>query len=261
MPVVDIVIPSYNRADLLQECIEKIESTTSIDYRLTVIDDCSPDKRVQEYIKTLNPKVNKLRNHQNMGFPKTVNKAVRSTYNDYVCVLNQDVLPMPGWLEVLVDVLEQDKKVGVVGPLLLFNPNSPNGIGGAVQHAGLVFNVNKMPIHRFLNWPADHPKVQKYNDELQAVTGACMLIRRNVWNENKGLDESYGLGTFEDVTFCVKTKWLAYKVAYTPDAMLYHWVGASATEHPSGGYPIQQNYYTFMEKAGNSVIYDEWRHW
>ena len=261
MPVVDICIPSYNRPDLLQQCIEKIESTTSIDYKLTVIDDCSPDKGVQQYISTLNSKVNKLRNHQNQGFPKTVNKAVRSTYNDYICILNSDTLPMPGWLEVLVDVLEQDKKVGIVGPLLLFHPNSPNGIGGAVQHAGIVFNVNKMPIHRFLNWPADHPKVQKYNDELQAVTGACMLIRRKVWNEIGGFAEVYGAGTFEDCEFTIKSKWLAYKVAYTPDAMLYHWVGASAIEHPSGGYPIQQNYYKWLERCGGSVIMDDWKWW
>lgn len=255
--MVDIIVPVYNRPELLEGCVGRLPSTTTVPYQLTLINDASPDKRVDEALRK-HSRAKIMHNSQNMGFGATVNKAVRATTAPYVCVLNQDTEPLPGWLDVLVADLEANPDHGIVAPLLMFHPMSRSGPGGAVQHCGMYFDINKVPKHRYIGWPMDNPRVRQYRDDLQIVSGACILIKRRLWDQLGGFAREYGRGTFEDVELCLKTKLLQYKVCYNPDAMLYHHVGGSVST-VEGGYPLQLNYRVFMSRLGGTVAqYDEW---
>lgn len=260
MPVdlVDVIVPVYNRHDLVEACIGRMPSTTSVPYRLTLIDDASPDPATRQYLMKQGGRAKLLSNSSNLGFPQTVNKAVKATTSKYICILNSDTEPLPGWLDMLVADLEANPNHAVAAPLLLFHPQSESGPMGSCQHAGVYFDVQRVPRHRYIAWPADHPRVLEPNDDLQAVSGACMLIRRSVWETVGGFDPMYGRGTFEDVDLCIRIKYtLQRKISYVPTAMLYHHVGASAKD--SGGYPLQVNYRLFVQKCGPLVRYDEWQ--
>lgn len=257
-PICDVLIPVYNHAELVEDCIGRMDSTTSVPYKLTLIDDGSPDPKVREYLSKQITRATVLRNSQNLGFPQTVNKAARATYSKYLCILNSDCTPLPGWLDIMVEDLEKNPRHGVVGPLLLFSPNSQSGPGGRVAHAGMYFDIERVPYHRYIGWPADHKRVREYRDDLQAVTGACMLIRRSLWNDIGGFAKEYGRGTFEDVDFCLTAKHIkGQQIVYCPDAMLYHHVGGSARD-PGAAFPLQVNYRIFLERAGSLAEYDEW---
>lgn len=255
--LVDIVVPIYGHIDLVEECIGRLESTTSVPYRLTLIDDASPGKDVRPYLMTKVAQAKLMHNYQNLGFPQTVNKAANAGQAKYIMILNSDCSPMPGWLDVMVEDLETHLDHAIAGALLLFHPQSQAGPGGMVQHAGMYFDINRHPAHRFIGWPPDHPKVREYRDDLQAVTGACMLIRRSLWNRLGGFAKDYGRGTFEDAEAGIQARYLGHKVVYCPDAMLYHRVGASAID--SGGFELQKNFAIFKGRVGGGVEWDEWR--
>ena len=255
-PLVDIVVPIFNHPDLVEECIGRMESTTSVTYKLILVDDASTDPKMRPYLSTKRG-VRVDRNFQNQGFGATCNKGARGGYSKYIVFLNSDCTPLPGWLDLLVEAAEKDPKLGVAGSLLLFHPESPSGPGGMVQHAGMCFDVHRRPQHRFIAWPPDHPKVREYRDDLQAVTGACLLTRRSLWNDIGGFWKGYGKGTFEDVELCLQAKVRGKNICYVPDSMLYHRVGASTD--PDVGFPIQQNYITYMNRIGGVVKFDQWR--
>lgn len=261
---VDIIIPLYNRPDLIEPCIGRMASTTDVPYRITLIDDASPDPQVNKVMLKFAAKANLMHNRQNLGFGQTVNKAIRSTTSPYVCILNQDTEPLPGWLDVLFEDIEKNRDHGVVAPLLLFHSNSKSGPGGLVQHAGMYFDINKQPRHRYIGWPADNARVQEYRDDLQIVSGACMILRRSVWTMLGGFAPEYKRGTFEDTELCLKIKAFhnvygppQLKVCYNPNAILYHHVGASATTVPNG-FPIAMNFNLFQSRLGLAAEYDEW---
>lgn len=255
--LVDVIVPVYNHPELVAACIGRMASTTSVPYRLTLIDDGSPDPQTKAYLLTQGAQAKLMWNRENMGFPATVNKAAKVATSRYLCILNSDTEPLPGWLDMLVADLEANPNHAVASPLLLFHPQSQAGPAGACQHAGIFFDVQRRPIHRYIGWPASHARVREYRDDLQAVSGACMLIRRSVWDQVGGFDQRYGRGTFEDIDFCVTVRnTLQRKIVYVPDAMLYHHVGASAVD--SGGYPLQINFNLFLAKLGGLVKYDEW---
>jgi GT2 family glycosyltransferase len=256
-PICDIIVPIYGQIPIVEECIGRLASTTSVNYKLTLIDDATPGLDMRKYLSTKIAQATLMHNSQNMGFGQTVNKAARSTYAKYIMILNSDTQALPGWLDVLIDDLETYPDHGVAGALLLFHPESVSGPPGRVQHAGMTFDVRRRPYHRYIGWTPDHPKVRQYRDDLQAVTGACMLVRRSLWNKIGGFAKEYGRGTFEDVELCIKARLFNQKVVYVPDAMLYHRVGASA--ELAGGFPLQMNYQLCMNRVGGAVYYDEWK--
>jgi len=139
--------------------------------------------------------------------------------------LNNDTVPTQGWLEEMIKVVERDPRVGIVGSKLLFPNNT-------IQHAGVFIADNPWPItpcHAFYKKPSDAPEVNMVK-EYQCVTGACMLIRKSLFDETGGFDESY-LNGYEDVDLCFKVREKGFKIVYTPKSVLYHFESQTATRH------------------------------
>jgi GT2 family glycosyltransferase len=168
----------------------------------------------------------------------------------------------------------EDALCGVVGPKLLFpdTPETPPNARGKIQHAGLAINAQGQPIHIQKGWAANNPRLD-HPRAMQAVTGACLMTRRNIWQDVTrvyqraddpsagAFNEIYGLGTYEDVEYCFAVRGNGYKVIFEPAAVGYHHVGASVMQRPEGGYPLGRNHSIFMARCGHLLFWDEWLFW
>ena len=211
-----IIVPTYGKPDLLYKCLQGISNEI-----VFVVDDHGPQER--EIKKVCDKfRAHYSRNAANLGFLKTVNESVLKTTTKYVLLLNSDCIVPECSINHMIYCMEK-YDAGVVGCRLLF-PQS-----GRVQHAGVACAF-EMPYHPFMYLHKDTPHVKRVM-WVQAVTGAAMLIEREVWDHLDGFDEGYGLGVFEDVDFC----WRAIKegigVLYDGQAYMYHLMHGSKHNH------------------------------
>ncbi|MGE5407626.1 MAG: glycosyltransferase, partial [Syntrophothermus sp.] len=132
--------------------------------------------------------------------------------------LNNDTEPQPGWLEALLSYATANPAATVVGARLL-DP------AGSIQHAGVAIGQDGYPHNLYAGLPADHPAANRARP-LQAVTGACMLVRRAPFIELGGFDEGY-LNSLEDVDLCLRLGEAGHQIHYCPDAVLTHLESAS----------------------------------
>jgi GT2 family glycosyltransferase len=282
------VIPVYGRPDLLRECLQALEiAALDVDYQLFVVDDASPDKSAMEVIyNSLNSNTKIMQNTQNRGFPATVNRGAALGKSPSILILNSDVMLQTGAVRTMLNALwgdqsakgpitpAPDSQTGVVGPKLLFpdTPNIPPDARGKVQHAGLAINAQGRPFHIQKGWDSGNPRLD-HPRAMQAVTGACLMTRRDVWQavargyqkagdpSSGGFNEIYGLGTYEDVEYCFAARGNGYKVVLEPAAVGYHHVGASVSQRTEGGYPLGRNQSIFMARCGHLLFWDEWLFW
>lgn len=230
--MIDIIIPVYNQPAMLKACIKSLLKTEPIDYKVWIADDNSPDPAMPLLYASL--KLPVIYNQYEQGFPANCDYAVEKTEAPFICLLNSDTTVSPGWLAAMrLDM--NDPQVGIVGCKLLY-PSRRSVMGGKVQHAGIARNKSGLPYHIFRGYDRYSPDVC-VRRELNAVTFACVLIRRECWNDLNGLDRGYELGQFEDVDMCVRARMRAWKIIYEPAAEVFHW------EHGSGEEWVEKSSY------------------
>ncbi len=211
---VSIIVPVFNKAELTQQCLVKLaEVTQGLEYEVIVVDNHSTDGTV-EFLSRLGGDVQVIRNEDNLGFAKACNQGAAAARGRYLVFLNNDTIPLTGWLTALVQEVEQRPDVAVVGSKLLYED-------GTIQHAGVAFSrATFSPYHIYRGFPADSPAATRRR-ELQCVTAACMLVRREVFASVDGFDEGYRNG-FEDVDLCLKIHERGWRIVYQPESVLYH---------------------------------------
>lgn len=219
---VSIIILCHNNLKFTQKCLEHLYKVTPPGFELILVDNASTDG-TRAYIKKVaeeHPDVSYIFNKENMGFAKANNKGLKKAAREYVCYLNNDTEPQWGWLERMVDVLEERPKVGVVGARLYFPKKSNQP--WKIQHAGIKLNDAGIPKHigRF----TAHSSIREEGlQEVDAVTGACMLVRKKLAR----FDEVYKRGYFEDVDLCLRVREGGSKVCLQHYARLTHKEGAT----------------------------------
>ncbi|MGD9849841.1 MAG: glycosyltransferase [Nitrospirales bacterium] len=209
-----IVIPVFNEVKLTQQCLDHLsESITDVSYEVIVVDNASTDGTAT-YLSSLGGDIQILRNQENLGFAKACNQGAAVAKGKYLVFLNNDTIPQPGWLEPLIHEADTDSQVGIVGSKLLF----PDG---KVQHAGIVFSrTYGEPYHFFSGGSSEHQTINRRR-EMQAVTAACMLVKKDIFKQVAGFDEGY-INGFEDVDFCLRVRESGMKIIYQPQSRLYH---------------------------------------
>ena len=209
-----IVIPVWNKVDLTKQCLEALaEVTTDVSFEVIVVDNGSTDG-TEEFLKDLKGDVHIIRNHENLGFAKACNQGAQAARGKYLVFLNNDTIPQVNWLAVLVREVEEHPEVGIVGSKLLF-------ADGSVQHAGVVFMRSHLSAYHIYRTASNAIPAVNQRREFQAVTAACMLIRREVFEAVHGFDESF-INGFEDVDLCLKVREQGHQVIYQPRSVLYH---------------------------------------
>ena len=214
---ISIIIPVRDRVELLARCVESImRETTYAPYDIVIVDNDSQTDEARAYLSTAKHRV--LQYPGPFNFSAINNFAVEQTNAPWLLFLNNDTEVIDGdWLTIMAEHIQRPE-VGAVGPRLLYPDDT-------VQHGGIVVGVGGIAEHAFRGFPAEAPGVCRQlqvTRNYSAVTGACLLTRRDVFNKVHGFDEEKLPVTFSDVDLCLKIRRAGYLVVYTPFARLYH---------------------------------------
>lgn len=220
-PLVSIIIPTRDELNLLQRCLNSIRRlSTYPGYEIIVVDNQSSDPGTIAYLETLakNEGTKILSFQQPFSYSAINNFAVRHARGKVLCLLNNDTeIITPEWMEEMLGILYQ-KGVGVVGAKLLY----PDG---TVQHGGDLIGVGGVANHAHAFLQHDAPGYQgraMLAQDVSAVTGACLMAWKTVYEELGGLDENHLPVAFSDVDFCLRAREAGYRIVWTPHAELYH---------------------------------------
>ena len=225
---VSILIPTCDHIRDLETCVESIYArTTYPDFEILLIENNSKEEqtfRSYERMQKEHPDTLKVLTWQGKGFNYSAlnNFGARYATGEYLLLLNNDTeVITPGWLEEMV-MYAQQKRVGCVGAKLLYPDDT-------IQHAGVGFGIGGVAGHLHKYFPAASDGYMgrlNYVQDVYGDTAACLLIRKEIYDEVHGLDESYAVA-FNDVDFCVRVREAGYTNVFTPFAQLYHYESKS----------------------------------
>ncbi len=225
---VSILIPSCDHASDLRTCVESIyRRSTYPDFEIIIIENNSKEPATFGYYDQLqkeHPENLKVLYWQGTGFNYSAlnNFGAKAATGEYLLLLNNDTeVIAPRWMEEMVMYAQQDR-VGCVGAKLLYPDNT-------IQHAGIGFGFLTLAAHMHKNFPVGHPGYMGrlvYAQDVYAVTAACLMVRKAVYEQVGGLDESFAVA-FNDVDFCVRVREAGYTNVFTPFAQLYHYESKS----------------------------------
>ncbi len=224
-PLVSIVIPTKDEAALLRRCITSIESRTSYAaYEIVIVDHDSSEPDAIAFLDELRRKSNCriVPYTGTFNYAAECNAGVAHARGDIVVLLNNDVeVENADWLALLVGhVLQPD--VGVAGALLLYPDDT-------IQHAGVVLGLNGTADRPYLGYRRGHAGIAGRATSAQDVTAvvtACAAVRRDVYREAGGMDESFAV-SHNDLDFCLRVRALGYRNVLDPAVVLHHREGAS----------------------------------
>ena len=209
-----VVIPTFNGSHLLSTCLEALLSypPERCEMNVIVVDDASSDGTVERF-GACDEDVTMVARERNGGFAHACNDGAAAAGDaEYLVFLNNDTIPIPGWLDALVDEA-REHGAAAVGSKLLY----PNG---TVQHAGITIGQDRWPHNLYVGLPGEHDAVNRAKS-LPAVTAACLLIRRDAFEQAGGFDTAF-LNGYEDVDLCLRLGEEGHEVRYCPRSVLYH---------------------------------------
>lgn len=226
LPLVSIIIPSKDRPALLRQCVSSVlEKTRYPNFEMVFIDNGTTNPQALAIIDRLcaDPRFKVIKDASPFNYSRLNNAAVRHSNGEYICLMNNDIELMdPDWLHEMVSVARQPD-VGAVGARLLYPDTS-------LQHVGVIVGLGGVAGHAFKGQPSSDAcymdraaLVQEYS----AVTAACLLTPRTVYDRVHGLNEDQLTIAFNDIDYCLKVRELGKKVIYTPYAEFIHHESAS----------------------------------
>lgn len=251
-PKVSIIIPTRNGIDILKICIQSlIQKTDYENYEVIVIDNGSDELESLNYIDALPSTSEKIKVYKyphEFNYSAINNFAVDKTDSEYICLLNNDTeIIHCDWLSQLVGQIQQPK-VGVVGCKLLYS-------NGTIQHAGDILGAGGCADHAFNGMDeTDRGYMSRasYSQDLSAVTAACMLVRKSIWDKLGGLEEKHLPVAFNDVDFCLRIRQLGERVVINSNVRLFHHESVSRGKDDD---PIKIN----RASAEVNYMYEKWR--
>lgn len=240
-PLVSIIIPVFNCWNYTECCIRSLfTNTESVEYEVILADDCSTDEttKASEYFKGITI----IRNDRNLGFLKTCNRAASKARGEYLLFLNNDTVVKNGWLGALLRLIENDCSVGLVGSRLIYPDGKLQEAGGIIWSDASGWNYGRY----------DDPEKSEYNyvKEVDYVSGASLIIRKQLWDSIGGFDERYAPALYEDVDLAFEVRKRGLKVLYQPASEVIHYEGKSCgTDETKGTKRFQPiNKKKFREK-------------
>ena len=218
-PLVSVIIPNKDHPEMLARCVESLAKSSYANYELLVVENGSQRAETFAYYRDIEarPNVRVLTWTKPFNYAAVNNFAANQASGEYLLFLNNDIESInPDWLEALVKVAAQPG-VGAVGAKLYYADDT-------IQHAGIVVGMGGVAGHSHLSFPrqaAGYMQRLLYTQNVAAVTGACLLTRKDVFDRVGGFDEGFVLA-FNDVDLCLQILTKGYRVVWTPDAELYH---------------------------------------
>jgi GT2 family glycosyltransferase len=224
-PTVSVIIPFRDQAALTMGCLDSLATAPGYEIgEIVLVDNGSVEPETRALCRQLEqrPSVRIIEYPGAFNWAAINNVAAATCRSDMLLFLNNDIeASSKEWLRALVE-LGQRPEVGAVGARLVF----PDG---KLQHAGVVLGLGGIASHLFLGMPKGGRGYFSWDRVVRgysAVTAACMLVRRSVFEELGGFDEKFAVG-FNDVDFCIRLRRAGYRVLYTPHAELTHFESVS----------------------------------
>lgn len=222
---VSIVIPCHNGARHTENCLQALSETMPQHFQgeIIVVDDASTDETpaLLERWSQREPRLKVLRNQVNAGFIESCNRGAQAAAGDHIVFLNNDTLPMSGWLPALERTLRDYPDAGAVGGKLILTDGSLQEAGGVIFSDGSAANFGRgdrdldAPLYNFVR-PVDYS------------SGACLATKRSLFLELGGFDSRYAPAYYEDVDYCFQLRAHGYRVYYQPDCAIIHFEGGTA---------------------------------
>lgn len=251
-PLVSILIPNKDNAEVLKRCIDSIvNKTTYSNYEIVIIENNSCSAEIFEYYESFkhNDRIRVVVWDSEFNYSAINNFGVTHTKGEYLLLLNNDTEVIePNWISIMLSYCQRSD-VGIVGARLLYPDNT-------VQHAGVFMKKcdsaddSAGPNHIFMHLDKKDGGYMERSlrpQDLSAVTAACMMVKRSVYEEVGGFDEQFSVA-YNDVDFCLRVREMGLRVVYVPDVELYHYESLSrgADDEGSG----LKNYARFISEQG-----------
>lgn len=224
-PLISILIPNCDHSTTLKRCIDSIlERSTYQNFEIIVIENNSVQPETFCYYETLasEQKVRVVRWEGKFNYSAINNFGAKYGTGDYFLLLNNDIeVITPSWMEEML-MFAQRNDVGAVGALLFYPSDK-------VQHGGIVLGIGGVAENAFKHLPREDSGYMSrltIAQNVSAVTAACLMVSRRVYEQASGLDESFEVA-FNDVDFCMRLRKIGYLNVFTPYAQLYHYESES----------------------------------
>jgi GT2 family glycosyltransferase len=261
-PLVSIIIPTKDKRGYIERCISSILSkTTYNNYEIIIVDTGSTEKDTLDYYETIkkNPEIKFVYWKKPFNYSTVNNFGVKHAKGEYILLLNNDTeVITDNWIEGMLEHAQREE-VGAVGVKLLYPDNR-------IQHAGVLLGINGgtgrgVAGHAFKFFPREIQGFPVQKDIIRnysAVTAACLMVKKEKFNEVKGLNKDFRIA-FNDVDFCLKLREKGYVNVYTPYTELYHHESISVGTPESKtrdveGFAHEIN--LMYQKWGNSLLHD-----
>lgn len=231
-PPCDLLLVTWNKLEYTKPCVESILQHTTGPYRLIIVDNGSESDTIAflDEMARLHPeKVVVRKQQENLGWCKAVNVGLRYSQAPYACMLNNDLIATPGWLEQMIAVAETDPLIGLVNPTY-------NQRGESLE----AFQ------QRARDSAGDSPRYLEVNE----CNGACLLVKRCVVEAIGGLDEAYGSGGMDDSDYSRSAEVAGFRCARATQAFMFHWENVTYNSIPK--------YWSTTRRQNEAIFKERW---
>ena len=220
LPQVSLLIPTRNGHEILKKCVESIlKKTTYENYEIIILDNQSDDSQTLAYLESVKkyPKIRMLAYNHPFNYSAINNFGVKHARGSIIGLINNDIeVISPGWLTEMVSHAVR-REIGCVGAKLYYSNDT-------IQHGGVVLGIGGVAGHAHKYFPREdfgYFSRLLVTQNYSAVTGACLLVRKEIYLKVGGLDEKLAIA-FNDVDFCMRVRQAGHRNLWTPFAELYH---------------------------------------
>jgi len=229
-PVISTIIVNYNAGPLLRGCVDSL-LTCPLDIEIVVVDNASLDRSVECLPDS--PHIRIIRNSANVGFAAACNIGIQATSTPFLLFLNPDCFFEPGAVASMLSGFHYADRVGMVGGVLVNEDGTEQGGGRRAVPTPWRSFVRAFALHRFADrWPKLFYDFHLHEQplpigpiEVEAISGACMLVKRDAVGDVGLWDEGYFLHC-EDLDWCMRFRQREWKILFVPDARISHALGA-----------------------------------
>lgn len=250
-PKVSIILLNCNNEHFTIDCLQSLKHVTYPNIEPVVVDNGSKVESIQK-LKSAFPHTLLLENGKNLGFTGGNNVGVRYALDhgaDYVMLLNNDTIVAPDMFDILVEVMENDKTIGITGPMIYFYdaPDVIWSVGGKI-------NWNNGQTQMLGLYEEDKGQYGLVPQQTDFVTGCALMVRRDVWEKAGLLDDNFFI-YYEETEWCVRaTTRTGCKIMYVPAAMMWHKIPLEARANSIGYYYyMTRNRLLFLHKSRAGV--------